>query len=196
MTWTYFLPTLGVESNIGVCCADSGVVGQENSKRPKEDMRRRLLTRFTAFPLPCRAYEVLPEIGVCFEQRIGERMSRLLNWLAQKQPQHRTYDAFFKNVQGFNDGLACGGRGEDETFRNDDGDGQSGGDRDSDDTEDTVKGANDRSSDGEDTRRGQTAGGTTAAAATPVDTEARLSGRLSQDVNGGHMDPCPGEQDM
>ncbi|CAA2938469.1 Hypothetical predicted protein [Olea europaea subsp. europaea] len=30
---------------------------------------------------------------------IGERMSRLLRWSARKQPQHRTYDAFFKNVR-------------------------------------------------------------------------------------------------
>ncbi|XP_022841779.1 uncharacterized protein LOC111365460 isoform X1 [Olea europaea var. sylvestris] len=44
------------------------------------------------------AYEAVPEIGKRFGQRVGEQMPRLLRWSARKQPQHRTYDAFFKNV--------------------------------------------------------------------------------------------------
>ncbi|CAA2960263.1 Hypothetical predicted protein [Olea europaea subsp. europaea] len=44
------------------------------------------------------AYEAVLEIGERFGQRVGERMPRLLRWSARKQPQHRTYDAFFKNV--------------------------------------------------------------------------------------------------
>ncbi|CAA2965900.1 Hypothetical predicted protein [Olea europaea subsp. europaea] len=52
------------------------------------------------FPIAMQvwAYEAVPEIGKCFGQRIGERMPRLFRWSARKQPQHRTYDAFFKNV--------------------------------------------------------------------------------------------------
>ncbi|CAA2997840.1 Hypothetical predicted protein [Olea europaea subsp. europaea] len=49
-----FFATLGVESDIGVCCTNFGVVGQEYSKRSRGARRRRLLTWFTAFPLLCR----------------------------------------------------------------------------------------------------------------------------------------------
>ncbi|CAA2996729.1 Hypothetical predicted protein [Olea europaea subsp. europaea] len=45
------------------------------------------------------AYEALLEVGERFVQRVGERLPLLLRWSAQKQPQHRTYDAFFKNVK-------------------------------------------------------------------------------------------------
>ncbi|CAA2981064.1 Hypothetical predicted protein [Olea europaea subsp. europaea] len=45
------------------------------------------------------AYEAVLEIGEHFGQRVGEQMPRLLRWSARKQPQHRTYDAFFKNVR-------------------------------------------------------------------------------------------------
>ncbi|XP_022890387.1 uncharacterized protein LOC111405644 isoform X1 [Olea europaea var. sylvestris] len=45
------------------------------------------------------AFEAIPEIGERFGQRVGERLPRILRWSARKQPQHRTYDAFFKNVQ-------------------------------------------------------------------------------------------------
>ncbi|CAA2967472.1 Hypothetical predicted protein [Olea europaea subsp. europaea] len=120
------------------------------------------------------AYEAVPEIGKRFGQRVGERMPRLLSWSAQKQPQHRTYDTFFKNVQ-FNasyvgsgsggqlarqdsdDGVSSGGSAEDETFGDDNGDRRSGSDRDGDDTEDSGEGTN---------------------------------------VNGGDMEPCPNEQDI
>ncbi|CAA3027292.1 Hypothetical predicted protein [Olea europaea subsp. europaea] len=53
------------------------------------------------FPIAMQvwAYEAVPEIGERFGQRVGERMPRLLRWSARKQPQHRTYDAFFKNVR-------------------------------------------------------------------------------------------------
>ncbi|CAA2997842.1 Hypothetical predicted protein [Olea europaea subsp. europaea] len=57
--------------------------------------------------------------------------------------------------KGSDDGVARGGSGNDEMSGDDDGDGQLGSDRDSDDIEDTVEGVDDRSSDGEDTRRGQ-----------------------------------------
>ncbi|CAA3003936.1 Hypothetical predicted protein [Olea europaea subsp. europaea] len=53
------------------------------------------------FPIAMQvwAYEAVPEIGERFGQRVGEQMPRLLRWSARKQPQHRTYDAFFKNVR-------------------------------------------------------------------------------------------------
>ncbi|CAA2968509.1 Hypothetical predicted protein [Olea europaea subsp. europaea] len=44
-------------------------------------------------------YEALQEVGECFAERVGERLPRLLRWSARKQPQHRTYDAFFKNIK-------------------------------------------------------------------------------------------------
>ncbi|CAA2999852.1 Hypothetical predicted protein [Olea europaea subsp. europaea] len=46
-------------------------------------------------------------------------------------------------MQGSDNGVACGGSGEDETSGDDNGDGQSGSDCDSDDTKDTVEGAGD-----------------------------------------------------
>ncbi|CAA2982451.1 Hypothetical predicted protein [Olea europaea subsp. europaea] len=39
-------------------------------------------------------------------------------------------------------------------------------------------------------------GRTTATATTPIDIEARVLGRLPQDLYGGHMEPCLDEQDM
>ncbi|CAA2973241.1 Hypothetical predicted protein [Olea europaea subsp. europaea] len=45
------------------------------------------------------AYEALPEVGERFTERVGERLPRLLHWSARKQPQHHTYDAFFKNIK-------------------------------------------------------------------------------------------------
>ncbi|CAA2981926.1 Hypothetical predicted protein [Olea europaea subsp. europaea] len=176
------------------------------------------------FPIAMQvwAYEAVPEIGERFGQRVGERMPRLLIWFARKQPQHRTYNAFFKNVQlhvyttihptdveaeqqyffalvsyddppvpvlddiartvvgpqfnashagngsggqltrqDFDNGVSSGGSTEDETSEDDDGDRQSGSDRDDDDTEDSGVGACERSSDGEDTRRGQTGASST-----------------------------------
>ncbi|CAA2993044.1 Hypothetical predicted protein [Olea europaea subsp. europaea] len=44
------------------------------------------------------AYETLPEVGKRFVEQVGERLPQLC-WSARKQPQHRTYDAFFKNVK-------------------------------------------------------------------------------------------------
>ncbi|CAA3013029.1 Hypothetical predicted protein [Olea europaea subsp. europaea] len=43
--------------------------------------------------------KAIPKIGERFGQRISERLPRILRWFARKQPQHRTYDTFFKNVQ-------------------------------------------------------------------------------------------------
>ncbi|CAA2949036.1 Hypothetical predicted protein [Olea europaea subsp. europaea] len=81
-------------------------------------------------------------------------MPRLLCWSAQKQPQHRTYDAFFNNVQlhvyatlcpinaeveqpqDSDDRVSSGESGEDETSRDDDGNGQSENDRDGNESED------------------------------------------------------------
>ncbi|CAA3003283.1 Hypothetical predicted protein [Olea europaea subsp. europaea] len=45
------------------------------------------------------AFEAAPKIGDRFDRRLGERSPRLLDWTSIKQPQQRTYDAFFKNVQ-------------------------------------------------------------------------------------------------
>ncbi|CAA3012844.1 Hypothetical predicted protein, partial [Olea europaea subsp. europaea] len=40
-----------------------------------------------------------PRLGNVFGQRVGKQMPRLLRWSARKQPQYRTYNAFFKNVR-------------------------------------------------------------------------------------------------
>ncbi|CAA2971827.1 Hypothetical predicted protein [Olea europaea subsp. europaea] len=45
------------------------------------------------------AYEVMPKLGERFGERVVERSPRLLCWNSTKQPQQRTYDAFFKDVQ-------------------------------------------------------------------------------------------------
>ncbi|CAA2966692.1 Hypothetical predicted protein [Olea europaea subsp. europaea] len=45
------------------------------------------------------AYEAMPELDERFSERVGERSPRLLCWTSTKQPQQRTYDAFFKDVQ-------------------------------------------------------------------------------------------------
>ncbi|CAA3016604.1 Hypothetical predicted protein [Olea europaea subsp. europaea] len=45
------------------------------------------------------AYKAISEIRECFSQRVGERIPQLHRWSARKQPQHHTYDAFFRNVQ-------------------------------------------------------------------------------------------------
>ncbi|CAA2980797.1 Hypothetical predicted protein [Olea europaea subsp. europaea] len=44
-------------------------------------------------------YEAVLELDECFDQRVGERSPRLLCWTSTKQPQQRTYDAFFRDVQ-------------------------------------------------------------------------------------------------
>ncbi|CAA2960696.1 Hypothetical predicted protein [Olea europaea subsp. europaea] len=51
--------------------------------------RKRLKERFKA----------ILEIGERFGQPVGERLPHIFRWSTRKQPQHRTYDAFFKNVQ-------------------------------------------------------------------------------------------------
>ncbi|CAA2957854.1 Hypothetical predicted protein [Olea europaea subsp. europaea] len=45
------------------------------------------------------AYEVMLELGERFGERVGERSPRLLCWTSNKQPQQRTYDAFFRDVR-------------------------------------------------------------------------------------------------
>ncbi|CAA2989123.1 Hypothetical predicted protein [Olea europaea subsp. europaea] len=45
------------------------------------------------------AYEAMPELGERFGERVGERSPRLPCWTSTKQPQQRTYDALFRNVQ-------------------------------------------------------------------------------------------------
>ncbi|CAA2957643.1 Hypothetical predicted protein [Olea europaea subsp. europaea] len=54
--------------------------------------------RYTVHDFPI-AIQVMPEIGDRFGQRLGERSPWLLGWTSTKQPQQRTYDAFFQNVQ-------------------------------------------------------------------------------------------------
>ncbi|CAA2986766.1 Hypothetical predicted protein, partial [Olea europaea subsp. europaea] len=53
------------------------------------------------FPIAMQiwAFEVIPEIGDRFARRLGHQSPRLLSWTCTKQPQHRTYDAFFKNIK-------------------------------------------------------------------------------------------------
>ncbi|CAA3025224.1 Hypothetical predicted protein [Olea europaea subsp. europaea] len=41
----------------------------------------------------------MPEIGDRFARRLGHQSPRLLSWTCTKQPQQRTYDAFFKNIK-------------------------------------------------------------------------------------------------
>ncbi|CAA2995579.1 Hypothetical predicted protein [Olea europaea subsp. europaea] len=129
------------------------------------------------------AYEAVPEIGERFGQRVGERMPRLLRWSARKQPQHRTYDAFFKNVrlhvyatlrptdaeaeQQYFSTLVLGNGGQLVRQEFDDGvsSGGSGEDETSGDecvdTEESGEGASERSSVGADTCRGQTGASST-----------------------------------
>ncbi|CAA2938764.1 Hypothetical predicted protein [Olea europaea subsp. europaea] len=45
------------------------------------------------------AFETMLKIGDRFGRRLGQQSPRLLNWTSTKQPQHRTYDTFFKNVK-------------------------------------------------------------------------------------------------
>ncbi|CAA3012872.1 Hypothetical predicted protein [Olea europaea subsp. europaea] len=45
------------------------------------------------------AYEAVPELGERFGEQVGERSPWLLCWTSTKQPQQRTYDAFFSDVQ-------------------------------------------------------------------------------------------------
>ncbi|CAA3000664.1 Hypothetical predicted protein [Olea europaea subsp. europaea] len=45
------------------------------------------------------AFKAIPEIGDRFARRLGHQSPRLLSWTCTKQPQHRTYDAFFKNIK-------------------------------------------------------------------------------------------------
>ncbi|CAA3007370.1 Hypothetical predicted protein [Olea europaea subsp. europaea] len=41
----------------------------------------------------------MPEIGDRFARRLGHQSPRLLSWTCTKQPQQRTYGAFFKNIK-------------------------------------------------------------------------------------------------
>ncbi|CAA2937308.1 Hypothetical predicted protein [Olea europaea subsp. europaea] len=45
------------------------------------------------------AFEAMPEIGDRFARRLGHQSPLLLSWTCTKQPQQRTYDAFFKNIK-------------------------------------------------------------------------------------------------
>ncbi|CAA2999493.1 Hypothetical predicted protein [Olea europaea subsp. europaea] len=71
-------------------------------KRLKERRQEKEVTyTIHGFPIAMQvwAYQAVLEIGERFGQRVGKRMPRLLRWSAQKQPQHRTYNAFFKNMR-------------------------------------------------------------------------------------------------
>ncbi|CAA2994727.1 Hypothetical predicted protein [Olea europaea subsp. europaea] len=61
------------------------------------------------------AFEAIP-IGEKFGRRLGQQSPQLLNWTSTKQLQQRTYDAFFKNVQG-NVGNSTGPSKEEESSR-------------------------------------------------------------------------------
>ncbi|CAA3016745.1 Transcription factor MYB108 [Olea europaea subsp. europaea] len=45
------------------------------------------------------AFEAMQEIGDRFARRLGHQSPWLLSWTCTKQPQQRTYDAFFKNIK-------------------------------------------------------------------------------------------------
>ncbi|CAA2998090.1 Hypothetical predicted protein [Olea europaea subsp. europaea] len=45
------------------------------------------------------AFEAILKIGDRFARRLGHQSPRLLSWTCTKQPQHWTYDAFFKNIK-------------------------------------------------------------------------------------------------
>ncbi|CAA3015708.1 Hypothetical predicted protein [Olea europaea subsp. europaea] len=68
-------------------------------QKAKKRKEKEIIYMATTFPSSLWAYEALPEVGERFAERVGERLPRLLHWSARKQPQHRTYDAFFKNVK-------------------------------------------------------------------------------------------------
>ncbi|CAA3011564.1 Hypothetical predicted protein [Olea europaea subsp. europaea] len=70
----------------------------QKAKRRKE---KEITCTVHGFPIAMQvwAFEAIPEIGERFGQRVGERLPRILRWSARKQPQHRRYDGFFKNVQ-------------------------------------------------------------------------------------------------
>ncbi|CAA3032537.1 Hypothetical predicted protein [Olea europaea subsp. europaea] len=70
----------------------------QKAKRRKE---KEITYTVHGFPIAIQVwmYEVLPEVGEHFFERVGERLPRLLRWSTRKQPQHRTYDVFFKNVK-------------------------------------------------------------------------------------------------
>ncbi|CAA2980489.1 Hypothetical predicted protein [Olea europaea subsp. europaea] len=83
-----------------ICCTDFGDLGKKISKG-KEEEGERDYVHSPRLPhcIAGLAYEALPEVGERFAERVGERLARLLRWSGRKQPQHRTYDAFFKNVK-------------------------------------------------------------------------------------------------
>ncbi|CAA2939780.1 Hypothetical predicted protein [Olea europaea subsp. europaea] len=129
--------------------------------------RKRLKERYFKSNDKVWAFEAISEIGECFGQRVGQRLPRILCWPARKQPQHRTYDAFFKNLhvyvtlwptdaeaeQSYLCPLSCrttipwcpflmtlvrsGRSGDGETSGDYESDGESGSDREGDDSEDT-----------------------------------------------------------
>ncbi|CAA2956947.1 Hypothetical predicted protein [Olea europaea subsp. europaea] len=70
----------------------------QKTKRRKE---KEIAYMVHGFPIAMQVwtYKALPEVGEHFAQQVGERLPRLLHWSARKQPQHRMYDAFFKNVK-------------------------------------------------------------------------------------------------
>ncbi|CAA2964272.1 Hypothetical predicted protein [Olea europaea subsp. europaea] len=45
------------------------------------------------------AYEDMPELDERFGEHVGERSPQLLCWTSTKQPQQRTYDAFFRDAE-------------------------------------------------------------------------------------------------
>ncbi|XP_022897651.1 uncharacterized protein LOC111411343 [Olea europaea var. sylvestris] len=53
------------------------------------------------FPIAMQiwAFEAILKIGDRFARRLGHQSPRLLSWTCTKQPQHWTYDAFFKNIK-------------------------------------------------------------------------------------------------
>ncbi|CAA2961754.1 Alpha beta hydrolase [Olea europaea subsp. europaea] len=70
----------------------------QKTKRRKEKEITYMIHCFS-IAMQVWAYEVLPKVGKHFSKRVDERLPRLLYWSARKQPQHRTYNAFFKNVE-------------------------------------------------------------------------------------------------
>ncbi|CAA2993347.1 Hypothetical predicted protein [Olea europaea subsp. europaea] len=86
-----------------------GFRGSFERKFQKAKKRKEITYTVYGFPIAMQvwAYEMILEIGERISQRVGDRMPRLFRWSTRKQPQHHTYDAFFRNVQYDNPQCLC-----------------------------------------------------------------------------------------
>ncbi|CAA2977760.1 Hypothetical predicted protein [Olea europaea subsp. europaea] len=87
------LPTLSIVDNLDIL--GRKFVDATNKKE------KAITYTVHGFPIAMQiwAFEAIPEIGDRFARRLGHQSPRLLSWTCTKQPQHRTYDVFFKNIK-------------------------------------------------------------------------------------------------